>query len=125
VLVEIGENGRRDSSFVDAIVTGVNNLLRVLEMQPGRPSPPRTDTRWFDGTSSVNAAVTGLFTPAASRGRMVRNGDTIGTVRSYEGRVLEEIVAPVDGYVMYGLSGPPVKAGESVATIALPATLLP
>jgi Domain of unknown function (DUF3526)/Succinylglutamate desuccinylase / Aspartoacylase family len=121
VLVEIGENGRRDAAFVDAMVTGVNNLLRVLEMKPGRPLPPRADTRWFDGTASVNAATTGLFTPVASRGGMVRKGDPIGTVRSYEGQLLEEIVAPVDGYLMYGLAGPPVKAGESVATIALQA----
>jgi hypothetical protein len=37
------------------------------------------------------------------------------------GRVIEEIVSPVDGYLMYGLAGPPVKAGDSVATIGLPA----
>jgi hypothetical protein len=42
-------------------------------------------------------------------------------VRDYAGQVLELIVSPVDGYVMYGLAGPPVRAGESVATIALPA----
>ncbi len=34
VLIEIGENGRRDASFVDAIVKGVDNLLRVLKMMP-------------------------------------------------------------------------------------------
>jgi hypothetical protein len=27
----------------------------------------------------------------------------------------------VDGYAMYGLAGPPVKAGESIVIIALPA----
>ena len=36
----------------------------------------------------------------------------LGTVRDYAGRVLEEIVSPVNGYAMYGLAGPPVKAGE-------------
>jgi hypothetical protein len=45
----------------------------------------------------------------------------IGTIRDYRGRELEQVRSPVDGYAMYGLAGPPVKAGESVATIALPA----
>jgi predicted deacylase len=121
VLVEIGENGRRDPAFVDPIVTGVENLLRVLGMTDGPPSPPRDDTRWFDGTASANATATGIFTPADTKGRMVRKDEAIGTVRDYTGQVLELVVSPVDGYVMYGLAGPPVRAGESVATIALPA----
>jgi predicted deacylase len=121
ILVEIGENGRRDAAFVDPIVAGVENLLRVLEMMAGPPSPPRADTRWFDGTASANATVTGIFTPAKTQGRMVRKDEAIGTVRDYTGQVLELIVSPVDGYIMYGLAGPPVRADESVATIALPA----
>lgn len=119
VLVEIGENGRRDTAFVDPIVSGVENLLRVLEMTRGTPAPPRADTRWFDGTASADATATGIFTPVAIRPRAVRKGDEIGTVRDYRGQELERIRSPVDGYVMYGLAGPPVKAGESVATIAL------
>jgi hypothetical protein len=121
ILVEIGENGRRDPAFVEPIVAGVENLLRVLEMTTGSGSPPRADTRWFDGTASANATVTGIFTPAKTQGRMVRKDEAIGAVRDYAGQVLELIVSPVDGYVMYGLAGPPVRAGESVATIALPA----
>jgi uncharacterized protein len=90
-------------------------------MGDGTAVPTRSGTRWFDGTAAAMARSTGIFTPVAVRGRMVRKGDPIGTVRDYTGRVLEEIVSPVDGYVMYGLAGPPVRAGESVATIALPA----
>jgi uncharacterized protein len=121
ILVEIGENGRRDTAFVDPIVSGVENLLRVLDMTTGTPVPPRTDTRWFDGTVSADARLTGIFTPAAIRGRAVRTGDEIGTVRDYRGRELERVRSPADGYAMYGLAGPPVKAGDSVATIAVPA----
>jgi predicted deacylase len=121
VLVEIGENGRRDGAFVDPIVTGVENLLRVLEMTTGTPGPPRPDTRWFDGTASAEATMTGMFTPVATRGHAVRKGEEIGTVRDYRGQEIERIRSPVDGYAMYGLAGPPVKAGDSVATIALPA----
>lgn len=121
VLIEIGENGRRDATFVDAIVKGVDNLLRVLKMMPGAPDPPRADVRWFEGTADPTATVTGIYTPVATTGRAVRKGDLIGTVTDYAGRERERILSPVDGYVMYGLTGPPVRAGEAVVTIGLPA----
>lgn len=105
---------------MNPIVNGVENLLRVLEMTIGTPAPPRTDTRWFDGTVSADATMTGIFTPVATRGRAVRKGDEIGSVRDYRGQELERVRSPADGYVMYGLAGPPLKAGESVATIARP-----
>jgi predicted deacylase len=121
VLVEIGENGRRDTRFVTAIVEGVMNSLRVLEMLDGQPNPPRSDTRWFESTASTTSNKTGIFTPASTHAREVKEGEPLGTVRDYTGRVIEEIVSPVDGYALYGLAGPPVKAGESVVTIGLPA----
>jgi predicted deacylase len=121
ILVEIGENGRRDHAFVEPIVNGVENLLRALEMLDGAPALQRRDTRWFDGTVSAEATFTGILTPVAARGRPVRKGEVIGTIRDYRGREQEQVRSPADGYVMYGLAGPPVKAGDSVATIALPA----
>jgi hypothetical protein len=39
ILVEIGENGRRDPAFVEPIVSGVENLLRALERRPARQVP--------------------------------------------------------------------------------------
>jgi predicted deacylase len=121
VLVEIGENGRRDPEFVKPIVAGVENLLRTLRMLPGAPAPPRADTRWFDGTASADAAYTGIFTPVVTRGRAIKRGELLGRVHDYAGRLLEEIRSPADGYAMYGLTGPPVRTGDSVAIIALPA----
>jgi uncharacterized protein len=38
VLIEIGENGRQDPEFVDAILGGIDNLLRVLKMLPWHPT---------------------------------------------------------------------------------------
>jgi predicted deacylase len=122
VLIEIGENGRTDDAFVEPIVAGVINLLRVLKMADGAPSPARSDTRWFDDTTGVTATATGIFTPAATTARDVRRGEVIGTIRDYAGRVVETIVSPIDGYVLYGIAGPPVRAGDTVATIGIPST---
>lgn len=120
VLIEIGENGRSDASFVAPVVAGLENLLRELGMVPGRAIPPREDTRWFEGTAGVSATVTGILTPAAVGGREVRKGELVATIRDYLGNELERIVAPIDGYAIYGLLGPPVKAGDQVITVARP-----
>jgi len=125
VLVEVGENGRRDATFVAQIVDGVENLLRVLGIAPGTPAAPRTDTRWFEDTADAMATTTGIFTAAATTGRAVAKGEWLGTVTDYAGREIERIVSPVDGYAMYGLAGPPVRAGEAVVTIGVPATYVP
>jgi predicted deacylase len=121
VLIEIGENGRRDDAFVEPVVDGILNVLRVLKMLDQPPAPPRADTRWLDNTVSVSATATGIFTPVAATGREIRKGQPIGTIRDYTGRILQEAVSPVDGYIMYGLAGPPVRAGDSLVTIGLPA----
>lgn len=121
VLVEIGENGRTDDAFVTPIVRGVENLLREFGMSPGTPTPPRVDTRWFDDTTGVSAKTTGIITPAAKTARLVKAGETIGTIRDYRGALIETVVSPIDGYVLYGLAGPPAVAGDTVATIGRPA----
>lgn len=120
VLIEIGENGRSDAAFVEPVVSGIENLLRELGMAPGAPRPARSDTRWFEGTVGVHATATGILTPAAVGGRQVRKGDLLATTRDYLGRELERLTAPADGYALYGLIGPPVKAGDPVVTIARP-----
>ena len=121
VLVEIGENGRTDDAFVTPIVNGVENLLREFGMSPGTPTPPRADTRWLDDTTGVSAKTTGMITPVAKTARLVKAGETIATIRDYRGAVVETVVSPIDGYVLYGLAGPPVVAGDTVATIGRPA----
>lgn len=120
VLVEIGQNGQRDQAAIDTLVAGLENLLRTVKMTDGVVTPPRADTRWFGASAEAEATKTGIFTPVATTGRVVKTGDLIGVVTDYAGAEIERIVSPVDGYVMYGLAGPPVRAGEAVVTIGIP-----
>jgi predicted deacylase len=117
VLIEIGENGRRDEALISTLVDGLVNLLRELRMVDGTPSAPPPDTRWLDDTVGVAATATGIFTPAATTGRAVKAGDALGTIRDYRGVPIETVRSPLDGYVLYGITGPPVVAGDTVATI--------
>lgn len=120
ILVEIGENGSRDEADVEAIVKGVENALRTLAMRdtPAHNVPPAL--RLFEGTVGVSASHSGLFFPAATGGRYLWKGDLIGIIRDYTGKEVERLHAPINGYALYGIQGPPVRAGDSVITIGVP-----
>ena len=120
ILVEIGQNGSRDEAHVVAIVAGVENALHLLGMTVGpmRDGPP--PAHLFEGTVAVAASHAGLFHPAELGPRPLTKGELIGTIRDYAGKEVERLYAPVDGYALYGITGPPVEEGDGVVTIAIP-----
>lgn len=120
ILVEIGQNGSREEAHVAAIVTGVESALSTLGMLPEPAALVPEPVRLFDGTVSVPAAFTGVFHPAKLGPRPVAKGEVLGTIRDYAGHSVQEVVSPVDGYVLYGITGPPVERGDAVVTIAMP-----
>ncbi len=120
ILVEIGQNGSRDPGHVETIVSGLKRGLRTLGMSEGASEAVNKPLRYFDGTQSVPVSHSGVWTPILAKGRAVERGDILGTIHDYEGRLVETVTAPVSGFTIYGLAGPPVRAGESIATIAQP-----
>lgn len=124
LLVEIGENGRRDPENVAALVGAVKAAMGYLSMLPKGFRVPQRTPRYFDGTTSVQVAHSGLWHPVQVGGHSVRKGEQLGVIRNYAGAVVEAVTAPTDGFALYGLAGPPVRAGESVMTIARPTEVL-
>lgn len=91
----------------------------MLENSSKAPEAPK---RYFGGTQSVPVQHSGVSTPTASKGRFVESGEVLGTIRDYEGRVVETVTAPIFGYALYGFAAPPVRAGESVVNVASPSS---
>lgn len=123
ILIEIGQNGSREEAHVAAIVAGIENALIILGItdQP-QPDARASAVRLFEGTVSVTASHSGVFHPASAAPRPLVKDELIGIVRDYTGREVERLVSPVNGYALYGITGPPVEAGDGVVTIAIPAT---
>lgn len=119
LLVEIGQNGSRKPEHVERIVSGVKNVLAYMGMLPKLELSEPDEARYMDGTQSVPVRNSGLWTPTRHSGP-VEEGELLGEIRSYTGEVVETVKAPVSGYAIYGLAGPPVRAGDSVMTIAIP-----
>lgn len=120
VLIEIGENGQRRPDHVQAIVDGLRAGMASMEMLSLEAVHANiaTEPRYFDGTSSVPVSHSGIWYPSHSVGRDVCKGELIGEIRDYTGRLVEQVRAPVSGFALYGLAGPPVRAGDSVMSIA-------
>lgn len=121
LLVEIGQNGGRDLAHVEALVKGVTRaMIRLGMLGPSSDEPAAVRFRHFDGTQSVPVKNSGIWHPAKSEGGWISEGEVVGVVQSYSGELVETVTAPVSGYRLYGLAGPPVRAGDSVLTIATP-----
>lgn len=117
VLVEMGEKGQRDETFVEGITNGVLNVLRSLEMLPGRPEPPLRKSTWLEGEQSVVSEHTGILYPTAQPGKEVKAGTLLARVTDYAGKLLREYVSPLDGVLMHMSFAPPINKGETIATI--------
>ena len=120
VLVEIGENGERDPVKVAALVRGLRAGMAALGMLADEEELDAPPPRLLEGETSVPVAHSGLWHPHEAVGRFVVEGEELGVVRDYAGRVVETVRAPVSGYAIYGLAGPPVRAGDSVLAISRP-----
>ena len=120
ILVEIGQNGSREEAHVAAIIAGVENALSILGMSDAPPRGAATPARLFKGTTSVSAGQSGIYHPVDPRPRAVSEGEFLGIIRDYTGREVERLHSPVDGYALYGITGPPVEPGDDVVTIGIP-----
>ncbi len=121
VLVEIGQNGSRDETHVAAIVAGVENALAILGIADKPVRQPVAPARLFDGSTAIKATRAGIYHPVQRVPRPLAKGELVGIIRDYTGREVERLVSPVNGYALYGITGPPVEAGDDVVTIAIPA----
>ena len=50
-------------------------------------------------------------------GKMVKKGAPLGRITDFHGQTVEQIVAPLDGEVLYVIATPPITKGEPVAMV--------
>jgi predicted deacylase len=111
ITTEAGFLGQTDEQSIDLNVRGVLSLMRFLRMIEG---PPETveEPVWIDRYEVVNSPADGLFFPETKMGYYVREGQRVGVVTDYFGRVQNVIRAPWSGVILYIINTPPANAGE-------------
>jgi uncharacterized protein len=99
VLAEAGGAGRLEPHATELLADGVTNALKLLQMLPGEPDPPRstvlTRFEWLYSTPA------GFWVAGKRTGEQAAKGDVLGEVRDLYGDTLETIEAPADGVILF------------------------
>ena len=81
------------------LADGVTNVLKLLQMLPGEPFPPRS--RHVGEFIWMRCRQAGFWAAAVECGDAVAEGDLLGTVSDLYGDTLEEIRAPAPGVPLF------------------------
>jgi predicted deacylase len=116
LTVECGKLGRTDEEYVDSIINGSCNILKLLQMIPGKPERI-FDPVWVEKTTYVRSEHEGLFYPLVRGGQHVQRGEMVGYLTDFFGNIIQKAFAPHEGIVMYIISTPPMSKGEPMVKI--------
>jgi predicted deacylase len=116
LTTETGGMAVVDDAAVALVERGVWGLLKHLKMRADG-SAPTTTPILIAKSQVITSSATGILQPLVERGRTVAKGAKIAVVTDFHGKVLEEILAPFDGEILYIVATPPITKGEPVAMI--------
>jgi hypothetical protein len=111
VIVEAGGRGLLEEEAVQLHLDGLRNALLHLGMLPGEPQPPRADMRTVGSFVWLRSSAEGWWEPTVRAGETVEASKLLGTVQSLFGDIVERVLAPRDGVVLFLTTSPAVGPG--------------
>ena len=120
LVVEMGVGMRITKEYGDQMVDGIMNLMGRLGIWEGETTPSRKPiiSRDPDDVSYLNATVGGLFIPHVSHWKTLKKGDLIGQIIDpLYGKVLDDVISPVDGILFTIRDYPIVDEGSLVGRL--------
>jgi len=120
ILTEAGGQGLLSEEALQVHLRGLRNVLRHLEMIPGRPEPVEPIVV-LAGLHWVTSEHAGLFYPTIKPGDRVEQGQPVGETRDYFGRRLAALTAPAAGTVLFTVTTPATNPGDPLFAVGAPA----
>ena len=117
IIVEDGGLGVLDPDGAHRLLDGLARALAHLDMSDAAVEPGDTP-RLHDRFVSVRAREAGFFRPRVAAGERVATGATLGTVVDFFDRVLEDLVSPVSGEILFLVLSSAMEADGLVCGIA-------
>lgn len=118
ILAEAGGVGQLQQDAVELLMAGVHRVMAHLGMMetsvPVAPGP--TVLTGFEWVYTKQA---GMFYPRVAAGDLVQKGSEIGTIGSLFGDMLETVIAPVSGRVLFLTINPSVLENGLLMGIGL------
>jgi len=110
-IVESGRVGTINESDVKFYLDGLTNLLKLLEMIPGKPT--LHDHRTLPKARLIMLKRGGIWHPIKLVGSLFEQDELLGTVTDVFGEIVEEVRAPMRGVVLFHVTAPAQKAGDA------------
>lgn len=111
ITTEAGLLGKTDEEFIAQNVKGILSVMKLFRMIEGKAEFV-SDPVWVDKYEVIYSNHDGLFYPQIKMGSAVVQGQKVGYVTDYLGKVVEELVAPFSGVILYIINTPPANKGE-------------
>ncbi len=123
IIAEAGGCGLVEEHAVRLHVTGLNRVLTAMGMTDPRPAGPAS----FPAPTFLQHSIwprcreAGWWEPAVGPGDAVAEGQLLGTISSLDGAaVLETVIAPAAGVIMFLTSSPAVTADGLLLGLGVP-----
>src|SRR6202008_1734499 len=113
-LIEIGGEGRWSQRQADVQRTGLRRAAALAGIIPAEEGP-RPHLPVFQDAANVLSDRSGLWFPEVAPGTTVTEGTRLGRLEDAFGDVVQEILAPVPGVLIYGLGSLAAVEGDLLA----------
>lgn len=120
LVVEMGVGMRITKSYCMQLVDGIFCLMKEMGIWQGDVKAPRKPilSENPEDVSYLNAAVSGIFVPEVKHWGKVKRGELIGRIIDpLQGKALDEVTSPVNGYLFTIREYPVVDAGSLLGRI--------
>lgn len=118
IVPELGDAGVLNRHRLDKSVSGVVNVMKLLEMIPGEPATPPADQKAMVSRTSVFSSRHGLVRHLVEINEYIRKEQPIAEVSDFYGETQEILYAPCDGMVCQVFYQSATNSGNIVMKIA-------
>ncbi len=116
MLAEAGGQGLWPKEAVALLTTGVDRLMRHLGMLDG-PKPEPVPTQTLERFIWLRSEHDGYYYLDVQVGDTVRQGQPLGRITDYEGRVLQHVEAPATGRILFLVSSLAINKGDPLLAV--------
>lgn len=118
LVFEGGESSRFDYVSINEGVNGSLRLMKHLKMIAAAPTQ-KTTTATLEKSTWVRAKASGLFHTSKINGSRLTKGEIIGMICDPYGEHKEQLIAPVDGYIVGINNQPVINQGDALIHIGV------
>jgi predicted deacylase len=118
VAIEYGKLGQvkaEEAEFINDRLLNMMCSIGIVSGSPKRSSAPFVIKKRI----SISSEHTGIFYTNFKSTDPVKKGLKLGIITDLFGNILQEVICPIDGFIIYLSVTPPINKGESLFSIAV------